>query len=169
MLYQRDYLHLLVKYGLEPPSQLADVAGSGEPAKLDLFPPRATAGRRPARRVGLTPLADALRTSPLDAEHRALGARMVEFGGWDMPIQYTGVLEEHRACREHAVVFDVSHLGSVRVAGRGATALLQWAFTNDLDRIEPGRGAVHAPARPRRRPRRRRHHRLVGRRPTSSS
>jgi aminomethyltransferase len=47
----------------------------------------------------LTPLADALRTSPLDAEHRALGARMVEFGGWDMPIQYTGVLEEHRACR----------------------------------------------------------------------
>ena len=84
-------------------------------------------------------MADALRTSPLDAEHRALGARMVEFGGWDMPIQYTGVLEEHRACREHAVVFDVSHLGSVRVTGRGAKALLQWAFTNDLDRIEPGR------------------------------
>jgi hypothetical protein len=47
VLYQRDYLHLLVKYGLEPPSQLADVAGSGEPAKLDLFPPRATAGRDP--------------------------------------------------------------------------------------------------------------------------
>jgi hypothetical protein len=47
VLYQRDYLHLLVKYGLEPPSQLADVAGSGEPAKLDLFPPRAAAGRDP--------------------------------------------------------------------------------------------------------------------------
>ena len=56
-----------------------------------------------------------------------------------MPIQYTGVLEEHRACREHAVVFDVSHLGSVRVHGAGAFAALQWAFTNDLDRIGPGR------------------------------
>jgi aminomethyltransferase len=80
-----------------------------------------------------------LRHSPLDAEHRALGARMVAFGGWEMPIQYTGVLEEHRACREHAVVFDVSHLGSVRVRGAGAFATLQWAFTNDLDRIRPGR------------------------------
>lgn len=80
-----------------------------------------------------------LRTSPLDAAHRALGARMVEFGGWDMPIQYTGVLEEHRACRADAAVFDVSHLGSVRVAGAGALDLLQWAFTNDLRRIQPGR------------------------------
>lgn len=82
---------------------------------------------------------DALRHSPLDAEHRALGARMVEFGGWDMPIQYTGVLEEHRACRAGAVVFDVSHLGSVLVAGLGAFTALQWAFTNDLRRIRPGR------------------------------
>jgi len=64
---------------------------------------------------------------------------MAAFGGWEMPIQYTGVLEEHRACREHAVVFDVSHLGSVRVHGAGAFATLQWAFTNDLDRIAPGR------------------------------
>jgi aminomethyltransferase len=64
---------------------------------------------------------------------------MVPFGGWDMPIQYTGVLEEHRACRERAVVFDVSHLGSVVVRGAGAFATLQWALTNDLDRIEPGR------------------------------
>ncbi len=64
---------------------------------------------------------------------------MAEFGGWEMPIQYTGVLEEHRACRAHAVVFDVSHLGSVRVHGAGAFATLQWALTNDLDRIAPGR------------------------------
>ena len=81
----------------------------------------------------------ALLHSPLDAAHRALGARMAEFGGWEMPIQYTGVLEEHRACRTGAVVFDVSHLGSVRVHGAGAFATLQWAFTNDLDRIAPGR------------------------------
>ena len=80
-----------------------------------------------------------LHHSPLDAQHRALGARMVPFGGWEMPIQYTGVLEEHRACRECAVVFDVSHLGSVHVRGAGAFATLQWAFTNDLDRIGPGR------------------------------
>ncbi|MEX0666075.1 MAG: glycine cleavage system aminomethyltransferase GcvT [Acidimicrobiia bacterium] len=80
-----------------------------------------------------------LRHSPLDAEHRALGARLVEFGGWEMPIQYTSVLEEHRACRQHAVAFDVSHLGSLRVTGAGAHALLQQAFTNDLGRIGPGR------------------------------
>jgi len=83
--------------------------------------------------------ATALRHSPIDAEHRALGARMAPFGGWEMPIQYAGVLEEHRACRQRAVVFDVSHLGSVRVAGPGARSLLQWAFTNDLDRITTGR------------------------------
>jgi aminomethyltransferase len=64
---------------------------------------------------------------------------MAEFGGWEMPIQYVSVLDEHRACREDAVVFDVSHLGSVRVHGAGAFATLQWAFTNDLGRIEPGR------------------------------
>jgi aminomethyltransferase len=80
-----------------------------------------------------------LRHSPLDAEHRVLHARMAPFGGWEMPIQYTSVLEEHRACRDHAVAFDVSHLGSVRVGGPGAYTLLQWALTNDLARIEPGR------------------------------
>ena len=60
-------------------------------------------------------------------------------------------------------MFDVSHLGSVHVRGAGAFATLQWAFTNDLDRIAPGQGAVHAPARPRRRARGRRHHRVVDR------
>ena len=80
-----------------------------------------------------------LRLSLLDAEHRALGAKLVEFGGWEMPIQYGGVLEEHRACRTDAVAFDVSHLGSLRVRGPGAYELLQRAFTNDLGRIGPGR------------------------------
>ncbi len=80
-----------------------------------------------------------LRRSPLDAEHRALGARMAPFGGWEMPIQYTGVLEEHRACRSGAVVFDVSHLGTVEVKGAGAFDVLQHAFTNDLHRIGPGK------------------------------
>ena len=81
----------------------------------------------------------ALRHSPLDAEHRALGARMAPFGGWEMPLQYAGVLEEHRACRERAVVFDVSHLGTVGFHGAGAHDALQWLLTNDLDRVAPGR------------------------------
>jgi aminomethyltransferase len=80
-----------------------------------------------------------LRHSPLDAQHRALGARMVPFGGWDMPLQYASVLEEHRACRTRAVVFDVSHLGTVECRGVGALELLQWLLTNDLRKIEPGR------------------------------
>jgi aminomethyltransferase len=79
-----------------------------------------------------------LRRSPLHDHHRDLGARLVPFGGWEMPIQYRGVLEEHAACRERAVVFDVSHLGTVTVRGAGSRRVLQWALTNDLDRIAPG-------------------------------
>jgi aminomethyltransferase len=81
-----------------------------------------------------------LRTSPLDAAHRALGARMTAFGGWDMPLSYpSGTLAEHAACRHEAVVFDVSHLGTVRVEGSGALEVLQRTLTNDLRRIGPGR------------------------------
>ena len=81
-----------------------------------------------------------LQTSPLDATHRRLGAKMVPFGGWDMPIQYpSGTLAEHRACRTGAAAFDVSHLGTVRVTGPGARARLQTAFTSDLGKIGPGR------------------------------
>jgi aminomethyltransferase len=80
------------------------------------------------------------RRSPLDAVHRELGAKLVPFGGWEMPLSYVGgTLAEHRACRHSAVVFDVSHLGTVRVTGPGALATLQRALTNDLTRIDPGR------------------------------
>jgi aminomethyltransferase len=80
------------------------------------------------------------RRSPLDATHRSLGAKMVPFGGWDMPLSYAeGTLAEHRACRSGAVVFDVSHLGTVRVAGPGALDLLQATLTNDLTKVGPGR------------------------------
>jgi aminomethyltransferase len=65
---------------------------------------------------------------------------MVPFGGWDMPLNYPdGTIAEHRACRHAAVAFDVSHLGTVRVVGAAALERLQWALTNDLGRIEPGR------------------------------
>jgi aminomethyltransferase len=80
-----------------------------------------------------------LRRSPLHERHVDLGARRAAFGGWEMPLQYEGVLAEHAACREAAAVFDVSHLGSVAVEGEGALAALQWAFTNDLERVAPGR------------------------------
>jgi len=64
---------------------------------------------------------DSFEHSPLDAVHRALGARMVPFGGWEMPLAYeSGTIDEHLACRRDAVVFDVSHLGSVRVEGADA-------------------------------------------------
>ena len=78
--------------------------------------------------------------SPLDAFHRQLGAKMVPFGGWEMPVAYqAGTLDEHLACRNDAVVFDVSHLGTVRVEGADALDRLQWAFTNDLHKVAPGR------------------------------
>jgi aminomethyltransferase len=81
-----------------------------------------------------------LRQSPLRAEHEALGARLVEFGGWEMPLSYpAGTVAEHLACRRAAVAFDVSHLGTVRVTGDGAHDALQAALTNDLGKIAPGR------------------------------
>jgi aminomethyltransferase len=81
-----------------------------------------------------------LRHSPLDFAHRSLGAKMVPFGGWEMPLAYGGgTIQEHLACRNSAVAFDVSHLGTVRVTGPGARDLLQRTFTNDLAKIGPGR------------------------------
>ncbi len=81
-----------------------------------------------------------MRSSPLEGQHRELGAKLVPFGGWEMPLSYpSGTLAEHRACRVDAVVFDVSHLGTLRVSGPGALDRLQQAFTNDLGRIGPGR------------------------------
>ncbi|HWE66226.1 MAG TPA: glycine cleavage system aminomethyltransferase GcvT [Acidimicrobiales bacterium] len=80
------------------------------------------------------------RYSPLYAAHVALGAKMVPFGGWEMPLAYPwGTMAEHRACRESAVAFDVSHLGTVRVQGPAAFDHLQQSLSNDLRRISPGR------------------------------
>jgi len=82
----------------------------------------------------------ALRRSPLHHQHLALGAKMVAFGGWEMPLAYPGgTLAEHRACRHRAVAFDVSHLGTVRVEGVGSFERLQESLSNDLWRIGPGR------------------------------
>jgi aminomethyltransferase len=81
-----------------------------------------------------------MKFSPLDGSHRALGAKMTEFGGWEMPLSYSnGTLAEHNACRQDAAMFDVSHLGTVRVEGTDAYDRLQSVLTNDLAKIRPGR------------------------------
>lgn len=78
-------------------------------------------------------------TSPLHATHESAGARFTDFGGWLMPVQYEGVLAEHRATRNDAALFDVSHLGRFEVSGDGATELLRLQLCNDIALIEPGR------------------------------
>jgi aminomethyltransferase len=79
-----------------------------------------------------------LQRTPLYERHRALGARMVPFAGWEMPVQYEGVIPEHRAVRGDAGVFDVSHMGELEIEGPRAHELLQSLLSNDLGKVEPG-------------------------------
>jgi aminomethyltransferase len=79
-----------------------------------------------------------LRRTPLYERHAALGARLVPFAGWEMPVQYSSIGDEHRAVRTRAGVFDVSHMGELRISGSGARDYLQARLSNDLDRIEDG-------------------------------
>src|ERR671934_2854934 len=78
-----------------------------------------------------------LRT-PLYERHLALGARMVPFAGWEMPVQYWGVIAEHRAVRTDAGAFDVSHMGEIHVDGPTAQSFLQSMLSNDIDRLGDG-------------------------------
>lgn len=80
-----------------------------------------------------------LLTSPLHDRHVALGAKFAEFGGWSMPLEYTGAVKEHNAVREGVGIFDVSHLGKAVVSGYGAAAFVNSCLTNDLGRIAPGK------------------------------
>ena len=80
-----------------------------------------------------------LKKTPLNALHRALGAKMVDFGGWDMPVQYpAGILAEHQAVRTRAGLFDVSHMGEIRVKGRDALRFLDWLTPNAVAKLEHG-------------------------------
>lgn len=85
----------------------------------------------------------ALRRTPLFDVHRRLGAKMVEFGGWEMPVRYAGDLEEHRAVRTAAGLFDLGHMGQIELRGPDALALLQWLLTNDFADLPEG-GARYA-------------------------
>jgi aminomethyltransferase len=79
------------------------------------------------------------RQIPLHTIHAAAGAKTADFGGWQMPIEYSGTVAEHRAVREAVGVFDVSHMGTARISGAGALEALNDVLTNDLRRIGPGR------------------------------
>ena len=81
----------------------------------------------------------ALRRTPLYDLHRELGAKLIDFGGWEMPVQYAGILEEHRAVRERVGLFDVSHMGEFDVTGPDALACLQRLTPNDVGKLADGR------------------------------
>src|SRR2546429_2474122 len=76
--------------------------------------------------------------TPLHDRHVELGARLVPFAGWEMPVQYEGVIPEHRAVRTDAGVFDVSHMGELEVEGPKAEELLQHVLSNDVTKLAPG-------------------------------
>src|SRR5690348_2228223 len=76
-----------------------------------------------------------LKRTPLYEQHKALGARLVEFSGWEMPVQYNSILDEHQAVRTHVGLFDVSHMGEFKVEGQDALAFLQYLVPNDVSRL----------------------------------
>ena len=89
--------------------------------------------------------------TPLNALHRAAGARMVDFGGWDMPVNYGSQIDEHHAVRTDAGMFDVSHMRVVDLEGAGARDFLRYVLANNVDKLQdPGQGAVFVPAQARR-------------------
>jgi aminomethyltransferase len=86
----------------------------------------------------MTASATPLRKTPLNATHRRLGAKMVDFGGWDMPVQYSGLLDEHRTVRTAVGLFDVSHMGEIEVTGTEALQLVNYVATNDASKLSAG-------------------------------
>ncbi len=81
-----------------------------------------------------------MKRSPLEGAHLALGARLVPFAGWNMPVQYTSIIDEHKAVRERAGIFDISHMGQFIVSGAGSCGWLNRMFTNNIAKLSPGRG-----------------------------
>ncbi len=81
-----------------------------------------------------------MKRTPLFSVHQRLGGKLIEFGGWEMPVQYSGIIDEHLAVRQAAGLFDISHMGEVRVSGPGAESFLNGALTNDLRKLPVGQG-----------------------------
>jgi aminomethyltransferase len=93
-------------------------------------------------------MTEPLKRTPLHAKHLESNARMVPFGGWDMPVQYAGVIAEHTAVRERAGMFDVSHMGEFRISGEDALEFLQYATVNDVSKLKVGRAQYNMLANP---------------------
>ena len=91
-----------------------------------------------------TPVGVGLKRTALNAVHKAAGGRMVEFGGWEMPVEYAGITQEHVAVRTRAGLFDVSHMGEIEVEGPEALRLLQWVTSNDVARLHDGQAQYSA-------------------------
>ncbi|HZQ46338.1 MAG TPA: glycine cleavage system aminomethyltransferase GcvT [Verrucomicrobiae bacterium] len=81
-----------------------------------------------------------LKRTPLFELHQKLGGRLVEFGGWEMPVQYTSIMDEHQVVRKAAGIFDISHMGEVLVSGEGAEGFLNHVLTNDIRKLAAGQG-----------------------------
>src|SRR5437868_1610426 len=79
-----------------------------------------------------------LKETPLNSVHRKMGARMVDFGGWDMPVQYSGILDEHHAVRSGVGLFDVSHMGEIEISGQDAFLLTDYVTTNSVAKLKIG-------------------------------
>src|SRR5271166_1989542 len=89
-------------------------------------------------------LATPLKATPLNSVHRKMGAKMVDFGGWDMPVQYSGILDEHNAVRTAVGLFDVSHMGEIEFFGADAVALADWLSTNAASKLKAGQAQYSA-------------------------
>src|SRR5437588_8737577 len=93
-----------------------------------------SASPRPMEPAATVPL----KKTPLNARHRASGAKMVPFGGWEMPVEYSGITEEHVAVRTRVGLFDVSHMGEIEIAGKDALAAVQAVSSNDASKLQVG-------------------------------
>src|SRR5215210_7636517 len=81
-----------------------------------------------------------LKRTPLFAAHQRLGGKLIEFGGWEMPVQYSSIVDEHLAVRKAAGIFDISHMGEICVSGPSAQAFLNHILTNDIRKLAIGQG-----------------------------
>src|SRR2546423_7798775 len=81
-----------------------------------------------------------MKRTPLFAAHQKLGGKLIEFGGWEMPVQYTSIMDEHLTVRKAAGLFDISHMGEVLVTGQAAEPFLNQTLTNDLRKLVVGQG-----------------------------
>src|SRR5437764_7545139 len=95
---------------------------------------------RPSIRKEVDGQLQQMKRTPLFAAHQRLGARLIEFGGWEMPVQYSSIMDEHLAVRRAAGLFDISHMGELLFSGPGALPLLNHLLTNDLRKLAIGQG-----------------------------